>query len=222
MIFKRKIHILILLVITLSLFLLPIDSVQALDTGVNAVDNSIELGNEDPRTIVARVINIAMLFLGIIAVGIIIFAGFKWMMAGGEEEKINSAKKTLKNGVIGLVIVLSSWGIASFVLSRLMDATTNSGTGTGGDDVGKGIIGAGAIGSCSVQSVYPEPSQQDVARNTAIFIEFKEELNLETFCLDTNDDGTYCNSGDKINSENIHIYKQMMVMLVMLVAVQIM
>ncbi len=80
--------------IALSLFFLPIDSVQALDTGVNAVNNSIELGNDDPREIVGRIINIAMLFLGIIAVGIIIFAGFKWMMAGGEEEKINSAKKT--------------------------------------------------------------------------------------------------------------------------------
>jgi hypothetical protein len=130
MIFKRKIHILILVVIALSLFFLPIDSVQALDTGVNAVNNSIELGNDDPREIVGRIINIAMLFLGIIAVGIIIFAGFKWMMAGGEEEKINDAKKLLKNGVIGLVIVLSSWGIASFVLSRLMDAT-GPGSGSG-------------------------------------------------------------------------------------------
>jgi hypothetical protein len=129
--FKRKINILILLLIALSLFLLPVDSVQALDTGVNAVNNSIELGQEDPRTVVGRIINIAMLFLGVIAVGIIIFAGFKWMMAGGEEEKINSAKKTLKNGVIGLIIVLSSWGIATFILGKIMDSTGNSSSNTG-------------------------------------------------------------------------------------------
>jgi hypothetical protein len=204
---KFKFSILIFILLAIG-FVFLASPVSALDTGVDAVNNSIELGNEDPRTVVARVINIAMLFLGIIAVGIIIFAGFKWMMAGGEEEKINSAKKTLRNGVIGLVIVLSSWGIASFILSRLLNATTDGGINIGGDDAGRGVIGAGAIGSCSVQSVYPEPSQQDVARNTAIFIEFKEELNLETFCLDTNTDGVYCNSGDKINPENIHIFKQ--------------
>ncbi|MCF7794771.1 pilin [Patescibacteria group bacterium] len=182
--------------------------VSALDTGVNAVNNSIELSQEDPRTVVGRIINIAILFLGVIAVGIIIIAGFKWMMAGGDEEKINSAKKLLKNGVIGLVIVLSSWGIATFILNRLLGATDNGGINMGTDDGNSGIIGSGAIGSCSVQSVYPEPSQKDVARNTAILIEFKEELNLETFCLDTNGDGDYCNSGDKINPENIHIYEQ--------------
>jgi hypothetical protein len=182
---------------------------QALDTGVNAVNNTIKLGQEDPRIVAGRIINIAIMFLGIITVGIIIFAGFKWMMAGGDEEKINSAKNTLKNGVIGLVIVLSSWGIASFILSRLLGATNNGDINIGKDDGGKGrILGSGAIGSCSVQSVYPEPSQKDVARNTAIFIEFKEEINLETFCLDTNNDNNYCNTGDKINPENIHIYKQ--------------
>ena len=204
--FKFSILIFVLAVLGFASFASP---VSALDAGVNAVNNSIELGNEDPRVIVARIINIAMLFLGVIAVGIVIFAGFKWMMAGGEEEKISSAKKILKNGVIGLVIVLSSWGIASFVLSRLMDATDNGGINNGGSSTGAGgVIGSGVIGSCSVQSVYPEPSQQDVARNTAILIEFKEELNLETFCLDTNGDGDYCNSGDKINPENIHIYEQ--------------
>jgi|AntRauTorckE6833_2_1112554.scaffolds.fasta_scaffold00174_7 hypothetical protein len=202
--FKFSIFIFVLAVLGFIFFVSP---VSALDTGVNAVNNSIELGQEDPRTMAARIINIAMLFLGIIAVGIIIFAGFKWMMAGGEEEKINSAKKTLRNGVIGLVIVLASWGIATFILSQLLN-TGSGGVGSGGGDGGVGVIGSGALGSCSVQSVYPEPSQQDVARNTAILIEFKEELDLETFCLDNNGDGEYCNSGDKINPKNIHIYEQ--------------
>ncbi|MFP4514961.1 MAG: pilin [Parcubacteria group bacterium] len=203
--FKFSIFIFVLAALGFVFFVSP---VSALDTGVNAVNNTIELGQEDPRTVVARIINIAMLFLGIIAVGIIIFAGFKWMTAGGEEEKINNAKKTLRNGVIGLVIVLASWGIASFILNQLLNASTGGINTGGGDGSPGGIIGSGALGSCAVQSVYPEPSQQDVARNTAILIEFKEEVNLETFCLDNNGDGDYCNSGDKINPENIHIYEQ--------------
>ncbi|MCF7794772.1 IPT/TIG domain-containing protein [Patescibacteria group bacterium] len=147
--FKRKIHILILLIIALALFLVPAETVEALDTGVNAVNNSVELGQEDPRTVVGRIINIAILFLGIIAVGIIIIAGFKWMMAEGEEEKVNSAKKLLKNGVIGLIIVLSSWGIATFVLSRVMNSTGNSNPSNTGCSDGEVIeCGCGGTRVC--------------------------------------------------------------------------
>lgn len=85
----------------------------------------------DPRTIIARVINIALGFLGVIAVGIILYAGFKWMTANGDEDKITDAKKILRDGVIGLVIVLSSWAIATFILSKLSDATSGTNSGNG-------------------------------------------------------------------------------------------
>ena len=96
---------------------------QALDVGLNEVNNSIDLGNKDPRTITAEIINVAMLFLGIIAVVIILMGGFKWMTAGGNEDKVAEARKLMGSGVIGLVIVLAAWGIASFILERLVTAT---------------------------------------------------------------------------------------------------
>ena len=99
--------------------------VNALDVGTNEVENSIELGNKDPRETVGQIINVAMLFLGIIAVGIILVGGFKWMTAGGNEEKVGEAKKLMGSGVIGLVIVLAAWGIATFVLEQLVNATGN-------------------------------------------------------------------------------------------------
>ncbi len=204
---RLKKYIFTFLLITIA-FCFFIEPVKALDVGMNEVDNSIDLGKKDPRETVGEIINIAMLFLGVIAVGIIIFAGFKWMTAGGSEEKVSEAKKILKNGVIGLVIVLSSWGIASFILNQLMSATGPGPSSFSGDGGGSGgSLGSGAIGSCSVQSVYPEPGQTEVARNSAILIKFKEELNLETFCLDSNSNGDYCDSGDKINPDNIHIYE---------------
>lgn len=95
-----------------------------IDVGVNEINSDIVLSASDPRAIAARVINIVMLVLGVLAVGLIIYAGFLWMTAGGEEDKIDQAKRILKNGVIGLAIILSAWGIASFILSRLISATT--------------------------------------------------------------------------------------------------
>ncbi len=134
----------LLLALVIGGFLLA-KNVLALDVGVNEISNTIQLGTTDPRTIVARVINVAMMFLGIIAVGIVIFAGFKWMTSKGNEEQIESAKKILKAGVIGLVIVLASWGIAAFILNRLISATGNGGTGGpgGGGPGGGGCVGLG-------------------------------------------------------------------------------
>ncbi|MDD2288077.1 MAG: hypothetical protein PHY55_04505, partial [Bacteroidales bacterium] len=57
------------------------------------------------------------------AVSIVIYGGFIWMTAEGNEEKISKAKGILKAGVIGLAIVLASWGIASLVLNKLGGAT---------------------------------------------------------------------------------------------------
>ena len=111
-----------------ALILVPvlgIAQVNALDVGINEVEDSIKLGNKDPRETVGQIINVAMLFLGIIAVGIILVGGFKWMTAGGNEEKVGEAKKLMGSGVIGLVIVLASWGIAKFVLEQLVNATGN-------------------------------------------------------------------------------------------------
>ncbi|MEI7620710.1 MAG: hypothetical protein WCJ57_04050 [Candidatus Falkowbacteria bacterium] len=98
---------------------------HALDVGVAEISEQIQLGTEDPRKIVARIINTAMMFLGIIAVVIILLGGFKWMTAAGNEDKVGEAKQLMGSGVIGLVIILASWGIASFVLNQLINATGN-------------------------------------------------------------------------------------------------
>lgn len=114
----------------IALLVIPVfgfvNKAHALDVGVNEISEEIQLGSDDPRKIVARIINTAMLFLGIVAVVIILLGGFKWMTAAGNEDKVSEAKKLMGSGVIGLVIILAAWGIASFVLSSLINATNNA------------------------------------------------------------------------------------------------
>lgn len=111
----------------LAFLAIPVVAMAQLDStlvGIDAVeDGGLLLSNTDPRTTVARLINTAMLFLGIIAVGIVLIGGFKWMTAGGNEDKVSEAKKLMSAGIIGMVIVLSAWGIATFILTKLIDAT---------------------------------------------------------------------------------------------------
>jgi len=89
----------------------------------NKIQEITGLDERDPRGIAASVINVALGFLGIIAVGLILYAGFKWMTAAGSDDKITEARKLLVAGVIGLIIILAAFAIANFVLTQLIMAT---------------------------------------------------------------------------------------------------
>ncbi|MFH0857700.1 MAG: hypothetical protein V1848_03055 [Candidatus Magasanikbacteria bacterium] len=81
------------------------------------------LGNEDIRATIGSIINVALGLLGVVALVIILFAGFEWMTAGGAEDKVASARKRMVAGVIGLAIILSSYALSTFVLKELAGAT---------------------------------------------------------------------------------------------------
>ncbi len=88
------------------------------------VDTALDLEKDkDPREIAAEIINISLGFLGIIAVIIVLFGGFKWMTAMGNDEGIGEAKKLIAAGVIGLAIILSAYAISQFVLREIYGAT---------------------------------------------------------------------------------------------------
>ena len=97
------------------------------------------LGTADIRVTIVRIIRIALSVLGVIALLVVLAGGVVWMTAGGNEEKVTTAKKIMINGVIGLAIILSSYAITQFIINSLTDAT-------GGALVGEGAGGAGGIG----------------------------------------------------------------------------
>lgn len=82
------------------------------------------LQNRDVRTTAVDIINVALSFLGIIFLGLTIYAGFRWMTAGGNEDAISTAKKTLTAAVIGLVIILLAYSITNFVIGSAYEAST--------------------------------------------------------------------------------------------------
>ncbi len=96
-----------------------------LQEGINIIDKSrrLALSNQDPRVVAVMIINIVLSFLGLIALVVVLFGGFKWMTSGGNQEQIGQAKKMLIAGLIGLVIVLLSWGITTFVINQVAEIT---------------------------------------------------------------------------------------------------
>ena len=73
--------------------------------------------------IIGRIVKIVISLLGLVAAIIIILGGFQWMTSGGNEEKIAGAKKLMINGLIGMVLVILAYAIASFVITQLTVVT---------------------------------------------------------------------------------------------------
>jgi len=88
----------------------------------NAYEN-IGLSQNDPRDVVANIIKVVLGFLGTIAVILIIIAGFQWMTAAGNEDKVGKAQKIMTAAVIGLVIVLMAYALSAFVINAIIGAT---------------------------------------------------------------------------------------------------
>ncbi len=77
------------------------------------------LGSKDVRETIGGIVRAFMGLLGVVAVILILFGGFKWMTSQGNEEKVSEAKKIIISGVIGLIIILSAYAIATFVISNI-------------------------------------------------------------------------------------------------------
>jgi len=119
----KKLVIFAMMAVVFSLAFATVVQAATLDIGSGFISNDIALGNKDPRSMVAKIINVLLGFLGVIAIIIILLGGFKWMTAAGNEDKIAESKKLMAAGIIGLIIILSAWGITKFVLENLIQAT---------------------------------------------------------------------------------------------------
>jgi len=112
-----------------TLSVLAADDVLSFDPRDNFGDDwgSMNLlsitGSQDPLTIAINIINWALIFLGVISMGLILYAGILWFFAGAEEEKIEKAQDIIKGAVIGLFLVLVSYGISYFIYSTIANAT---------------------------------------------------------------------------------------------------
>ncbi|MEK7189627.1 MAG: hypothetical protein AAB666_01465 [Patescibacteria group bacterium] len=101
------------------------DIVGEITNQMDVAGGASGLSVQDPRLTVARFINVFLGILGTIFIAYVIYAGYLWMTAGGEEEKTTEATTHIRNAVIGLVIILAALSINLFVIKYLIRATSN-------------------------------------------------------------------------------------------------
>ena len=69
----------------------------------------------DPRIIVSNIVRLLLTLVATIIFCLMVYAGYQWMTAGGNDEQITTAKQTIFNSTIGLIIILSAYGITILV-----------------------------------------------------------------------------------------------------------
>lgn len=73
-------------------------------------------GEGSIRALILRIVDFFLLFMGLIAVIMIIYGGIGYMTAMGNEEKVTKAKKIIMYAIIGIVIVLISFALVNTVI----------------------------------------------------------------------------------------------------------
>jgi len=79
------------------------------------------------ESLAGNLISAALGIVGVLLLGLFIYAGFKWMTAGGDATKIKEATALIRNAIIGLVIIVAAYALTSFVVQSLGNATGAAG-----------------------------------------------------------------------------------------------
>lgn len=125
--FKLYKKIYILLASFIILIIPAITMVQAANPVINRLEDigakqgPYEVANElSLSEIIGTVISAALALIGAIFLALMLYAGYHWMTARGEEEKVEKAKDTINRAVVGLIIVVGAYAIWQFILGELI------------------------------------------------------------------------------------------------------
>ena len=89
---------------------------------VGAIGGSVDvpegtgLTSKPLADILIDLLNVALGFVTVASLGFLIYGGYYWMISGGDEKKVETAKQIIKSAIIGLIVILISWGVITFIV----------------------------------------------------------------------------------------------------------
>jgi hypothetical protein len=81
---------------------------------------------------VGRFIRVLLSLVGTIFLVLMIYAGFLWMTAAGDEGKVEKSMEIIKAAIIGLALVLIGYGLTTFIVGIITSTTGVPGAQVGG------------------------------------------------------------------------------------------
>ncbi len=101
-------------------FVVPVlaQGLQGADKPLSTVASKAGVTEKKIENVVGTGINAALSLVGLIFLILMVYAGYLWMTARGEEETIKKSQKIIISTIIGLVITLSAYAITKFITGR--------------------------------------------------------------------------------------------------------
>jgi hypothetical protein len=125
---KKNLKSILFLVILIAVLVIPyfvfadsaLDMLKAVGSAGGFDDNTDQY---TASGIVGTAVNVFFSILGIIFIVLMLFAGYNWMTAAGDNAKVDKAKSTIWRAVIGLIITVSSWAIWDLIFTKFLLAS---------------------------------------------------------------------------------------------------
>ncbi len=116
-----------------AFFAKPVSADEALlnsQVGIREISGTYGKGPGNPptdiRVIIVNIIQVILGFLAVIFFGLVIYAGFQYMTAAGNDDQTKKAISQITNATIGLLIILVSWILTTALIRYLTRAVNNS------------------------------------------------------------------------------------------------
>jgi hypothetical protein len=123
---------------TLGIQALPVHA-AGLSGGLDsaAEGTGLKTSNTDIPSIIGNIIGALISFVGVLLLLYLIYGGFLYMTAS-DKGGVEKALSVIKNAVIGIIIIASSYAIASYVITQIEGAVSQKGASTSESNQPKG------------------------------------------------------------------------------------
>ncbi len=80
----------------------------------------IEADQNDIYSLIGQTVSVFLSILGIIFLILMLYGGYTYMLAAGDQGKVEKAINIIRRGIIGLLITFGAYALTQFVLFRLL------------------------------------------------------------------------------------------------------
>lgn len=107
------------LIIPLSVSALDLGGARAKNAAVSAGYSSATNETTLAENI-GSAVRVVLSLTGIIFTGLMVYAGFLWMTAKGDESKVEKAQEIIKAAIIGWIVTVGAYSITDFVVPAIL------------------------------------------------------------------------------------------------------
>ncbi|MCK5510713.1 hypothetical protein KAI65_04200 [Candidatus Parcubacteria bacterium] len=68
---------------------------------------------------IGKVVGVILSLIGVVFLILMIYGGFTWMIARGNEQEVTKSKELIKSAIVGLIIVLAAYAITAYIGSKM-------------------------------------------------------------------------------------------------------